>query len=67
MARYYKPSIKKEFREEMERFIDDHPEMGFNSPKELMMHATRNFMIENQEEVDKEQFLDWIKSELFDQ
>jgi hypothetical protein len=64
---YYQVNVREDFREEMESFIEEHPEMGFDNPKELMMHATRSFMIENSREVNKEEFLDWIKDELFNQ
>lgn len=67
MADYWRAAIPEEFKETMEEFIEDHPELGFENPKELMIHATRNFMMENRETLTKDEVMEYFRKEIFDE
>lgn len=65
MADYYRASFKEEFRQEMEKFIENNPQFAFDNPKDLMKHATREFMIENSERMSKEEVMEWFEDRIF--
>lgn len=66
MTDYYRVNFKQEFREQMEEFIDDHPEYAFDNPKELMKHATREFMMRNKQTLTKEEVMQYFEERIFD-
>lgn len=46
MGDYWRPSIAPEKRKDYEDFIDNHPELPVNTPKELMLFAANKLITE---------------------
>jgi hypothetical protein len=44
MARW-RPSFKEEYREKIETFLDNNPDLPFDNPKQLMEHCTDEFIV----------------------
>ena len=43
MARW-RPSYDEEYRETLQEFLDDHPELPFDTPRDMMKYCTDNFV-----------------------
>ncbi|MFB6213961.1 MAG: hypothetical protein ABEJ07_05355 [Candidatus Nanohaloarchaea archaeon] len=52
--KYYRPSLSQELRKAIEEFIEEHPEYGFESPKEFITYSVRRMIDDNQNLSSKE-------------
>jgi len=41
----WRPSFKEEYREKIEQFLEDNPQLPFDTPKQLMEHCTDEFIV----------------------
>jgi len=46
VADYFRPSIQKSTENEFQEFLEEHPELPISDAKELMLFATRKFIVE---------------------
>jgi len=59
MAGYFRPSIQKDTEQEFNEFLEEHPELPLRDAKELMLFATRKFIVE----VEHDESIENISSE----
>lgn len=67
MSNRWRPGIDAEFKEEINNFIDRHPELGFNKPKDVLMQATREYIYEKDSQMSEKELqekLDRIEERL---
>lgn len=41
----WRPSFKEEYREKIEDFLENNPDLPFDNPKQLMEHCTDEFIV----------------------
>jgi len=44
MSDYFRPSFSEKYRERLQEFLEEHPALPFDTPKELMKHTTNQFI-----------------------
>jgi len=62
MARW-RPSFKEEYREKLEQFLEDNPEIPFDNPKQLMEHVTDEFVVKTVRTSKADKQLEKLKEE----
>lgn len=71
MADYWRPGYKEGYKEKLENFLEDNPELPFENPRELMKFCTDRFVTEvelNQEEMSRaRKKLDELRDELMEE